>query len=139
MGVTNMLTYTLRLDQQPGGVSPELHLKQNADSVYIQFIITPGSTLTNAIPKRCVVKGIRPDGAELFLTCFSQWLDHELSVTLYRDNVRRMVPAIGAYRCTLTILDTDASVTRENYMNYDCLTVLPFTVIVHEAALQEGG
>ena len=138
MASNSMLTYTVRLDQQPGGIPPEIHLKQGADSMNIQFIIAPGDTLTDVNAKRCVIRGTRPDGSALFITSFSVWENHEIMVSLYSYDIKKLVATAGEYKCTLTILDVNAQVTRETYMNYDFLTVIPFTVIVHQAAYEEG-
>ena len=139
MASNSMLTYTVRLDQQPGGVSPEIHLKQGANSMNIQFILSPSTTLINANAKRCVIRGTRPDGSAVFITSFSVWENHEIMVSLYSYDITKLVAVPGEYKCTLTILDVNAQVTRETYMNYDFLTVLPFTVIVHQAAYEEEG
>ena len=59
------------------------------------------------------------------------------SFTENGETVRELSKAAGTYRCTLTLLDTDSHPTRETYQNYNFLTVLPFTVIVHEKAGRE--
>ena len=75
-----------------------------------------------------------PNGSEVFITGFTSWDNHNIQVPIYQQNVKKMLEAEGSFKCTLTILDTDSSVTRSSYMSYGFLTVLPFTVIVHKGA-----
>jgi hypothetical protein len=78
-----------------------------------------------------------PDGTDFFTTGSTSLVDTELTATLFNQDVERMTSAVGKFRCTLTILDSAQQVTRQNYMNRNFLTVLPFTVIVHESAYKE--
>ena len=134
MSASNMLKQTLRLEAQPGGIRPELRMKKNTTSSEVMLIVPPGSVLTNAGQKRCVIRAVLPDGTELFETDFTEMYRRELAVEIQRPQVTRMTAVEGSYRCTLTILNTRDSVTRTTYMNYDFLTVLPFTVNVYKRA-----
>ncbi len=134
MSASNMLKQTLRLEAQPGGIRPELRMKKNTRSAEVMLIVPPGSVLTNASQKRCVIRAVLPDGTELFETDFTEMYRRELAVEIQRPQVTRMTAVEGSYRCTLTILDTTEAVSRATYMNYGFLTVLPFTVIVYERA-----
>ena len=134
MSARNMLTHTLRLDRQPGGIMPELRLKKNTRSAEVLLIVPPGTVLTGAGQKRCVIKATLPDGTELFETGFTEMIRREVAAEIQRPQVTRMTAAEGRYKCTLTILDTTEAVSRATYMDYDFLTVLPFTVIVYERA-----
>lgn len=134
MSARNMLTHTLRLDRQPGGIMPELRLKKDTQSAEVMLIVPPGTVLTGAGQKRCVIKATLPDGTELFETGFTEMIRREVAAELQRPQVTRMTVAEGRYKCTLTILDTTEAVSRATYMNYGFLTVLPFTVIVYERA-----
>ena len=134
MAFNNMLTITVQLEQQPGGISPELHLKEGSTAVNVHLLLLKGKALVDVKQKYCVIRGIKPDGKELFLTSFSGLYDDRIQVQLYAGDVSQMASAAGTYRCTMTILNTTTKPTRSNYMNYDFLTVLPFTVIVHEKA-----
>ena len=78
MSARGMLTQTLRLDCQPGGVMPELHLKKNARSMALTLIIPPGTALTDAFRKRCVLKATLPDGTEVFEPGFTQNIRREV-------------------------------------------------------------
>lgn len=132
MSASNMLTHTLRLERQPGGVMPELRLKKNTRSAEVMLIVPPGAALTEAGQKRCVIKATLPDGTALFETSFTQLVRREIAAEISRPAVGRMTAAVGEYKCTLTILNTANAVSRSDYMNYDFLTVLPFTVIVYD-------
>ena len=90
--------------------------------------------LTNASQKRCVIRAVLPNGTELFETGFTEMIRREVAAEIQRPQVTRMTAAEGRYKCTLTILDTTEAVSRETYMNYDFLTVLPFTVNVYKRA-----
>lgn len=134
MGYNNMLTYSVRLEAQPGGIMPELHLKQGMTSAMVKLLVPPGETLVSASSKQCVIKAVLPDGTDFFATGFSQMEERNVCVNIYSANVRKMNAVAGSYKCTLTILDTNKSVTRTTYKDQDFLTVLPFTVIVHKSA-----
>ena len=134
MGIRNMMTYDLRLECQPGGVIPGLHLKKGTGSTYLVILIPRDDILVSAEFKRCVLKAFLPNGTDLFISGFTGVTDHMISVEISNGNVKRMAEAAGTYKCTLTILNTSNTVTRSTYMNFDLLTVLPFNVFVHERA-----
>ena len=134
MASTNMLTMAIYLDPTPGGVAPELHLKEGASSVQADLYILDASSFVDAKQKDCVIRGIRPDGSELFRRLYTGVFDTRLQIHLYQGDVKELAKATGTYRCTLTLLDTDVHPTRETYQNYNFVTVLPFTVVVHEKA-----
>lgn len=133
-----MLTITIHLDLLPGGVSPELHLKEGSSNVAVNLLVLRSKDLVDAKGIRCVIRGIRADGEDIFLTAFSGFSDSKVQVTLDSSAVSKMAGAAGTYKCTLTLLDTGSNVNRETYKNYNFLTVLPFTVIVHEKARRDS-
>ena len=134
MASSNMLTMAIYLDPTPGGVAPELHLKEGASSVQADLYILDASSFVDAKQKDCVIRGIRPDGSELFRRLYTGVFDTRLQIHLYQGDVKELAKAAGTYRCTLTLLDTNVHPTRETYQNYNFVTVLPFTVVVHEKA-----
>ena len=81
-----------------------------------------------------MIRAVLPNGTELFETGFTEMIRREVAAEIQRPQVTRMTAAEGRYKCTLTILDTTEAVSRETYMNYDFLTVLPFTVNVYKRA-----
>ena len=137
MASTNMLTMAIYLDPTPGGVAPELHLKEGASSVQADLYILDASSFVDAKQKDCVIRGIRPDGSELFRRLYTGVFDTRLQIHLYQGDVKELAKAAGTYRCTLTLLDTNVHPTRETYQNYNFVTVLPFTVVVHEKARRD--
>ena len=134
MSILNMLTITLHLDPQPGGVSPELHLKEGSTSVEVELLIMAGDALSDTKQKYSVLKGIRPDGEEIFVPIYTGIYDDKVLAKIPYGDMGKLTGAAGSYTCTLTLLDTSERVSRETYMNYNFLTVIPFTVIVHEKA-----
>ena len=137
MASTNMLTMAIYLDPTPGGVAPELHLKEGASSVQADLYILDASSFIDAKQKDCVIRGIRPDGSELYRRLYTGVFDTRLQIHLYQGDVKELAKAAGTYRYTLTLLDTDVHPTRETYQNHNFVTVLPFTVVVHEKARRD--
>ena len=136
MGIQNMLVITVYLQAQPGmGVRPELHLKQRMGSVCVDLYLPETEGLVDAGSKRCVIRGTRPDGSRLFFTSYSLTEWRSIRIRLGAGNVKSMCEVPGTYECTVTVLNTkSASVNQNNFMDYDMLTILPFTVVVSEAA-----
>ena len=134
MASTNMLTMVIYLDPTPGGVAPELHLKEGAGSVQADLYILDASSFIDAKQKDCVIRGIRPDGSELYRRLYTGVFDTRLQIHLYQGDVKELAKVAGTYRCTLSLLDTNVHPGRDQYMNHNFVTVLPFTVVVHEKA-----
>ena len=134
MASNNMLTMAIYLDPTPGGVAPELHLKEGASSVQADLYILDASSFIDAKQKDCVIRGIRPDGSELYRRLYTGVFDTRLQIHLYQGDVKELAKVAGTYRCTLTLLDTNVHPGRDQYMNHNFVTVLPFTVVVHEKA-----
>ena len=137
MASNNMLTMAIYLDPTPGGVAPELHLKEGSSSVQADLYILDASSFVDAKQKDCVIRGIRPDGSELFLRLYSGIYDTRLQIHLYQGDVKELAKVAGPYRCTLTLLDANVHPGRDQYMNHNFVTVLPFTVVVHKKAGRE--
>ena len=137
MASTNMLTMAIYLDPTPGGVAPELHLKEGASSVQADLYILDASSFIDAKQKDCVIRGIRPDGSELYRRLYTGVFDTRLQIHLYQGDVKELAKVAGTYRCTLTLLYTNVHPTRDQYMNNNFVTVLPFTVVVHEKARRD--
>lgn len=137
MASTNMLTMAIYLDPTPGGVAPELHLKEGASSVQADLYILDASSFVDAKQKDCVIRGIRPDGSELYRRLYTGVFDTRLQIHLYQGDVKELAKVAGTYKCTLSLLDTDSHPNRNQYMNHNFVTVLPFTVVVHEKARRD--
>lgn len=134
MSADNMLVQTVYLDPQPGGIKPEVHLKVGAKSQRLRLMVSPGGVLTDYIYKPCIIRATLPDGTDFFTTSSCNFENRRISMTLYSSQVSRMVTVPGRYKCTLTIVNTEDRVTKDNFMDYDFMSVLPFTVVVHERA-----
>ncbi len=134
MASNSMITHTLRLDPTVGGIEPHLHLKEGCSAVGVKLLLTSEDTTPFPQGMWCVVRGRKPDGSGLFLRSASAREDGKVLVDIPRSDVEKMAEVHGEYKCTLTFLEADRNVTRENYMEFDFLTVLPFTVIVHKKA-----
>lgn len=134
MSMTNMLTLAVYLDPTPGGVAPELHLKEGSTSVQADLFILDASSFVDARQKDCVIRGIRPDGSELYRRLYIGFFDTKLQIHLYQGDLKEMAKVAGTYRCTLSLLDTDVHPSRNQYMDHNFVTVLPFTVVVHKKA-----
>ena len=103
----------------------------------VDLYILDASSFVDASKKDCVIRGIRPDGSELFRRLYSGIYDTRIQVHLYHGDVKELAKVAGTYRCTLTLLNTTEHPNRETYQNYDFVTVLPFTVVVHEKARRD--
>ena len=99
--------------------------------------ILDASSFVDAAQKDCVIRGIRPDGSELYRRFYTGVFDTILRIHLYQRDVKELAKVAGTYRCTLTLLDTNVHPTRETYMNHNFVTVLPFTVVVHKKARRD--
>ena len=137
MASTNMLTMAIYLDPTPGGVAPELNLKEGASSVQADLYILDASSFIDAKQKDCVIRGIRPDGSDLYRRLYTGVFDTRLRIHLYQGDVRELAKVAGTYQCTLSLLDTNVHPGRDQYMNHNFVTVLPFTVVVHKKAGRE--
>ena len=100
-------------------------------------LILDASSFIDAKQKDCVIRGIRPDGSELYRRLYTGVFDTRLQIHLYQGDVKELAKVAGTYRCTLTLLDTNVHPTRDQYMNHNFVTVLPFTVVVHENARRD--
>lgn len=87
MASTNMLTMAIYLDPTPGGVAPELHLKEGASSVQADLYILDASSFVDAKQKDCVIRGIRPDGSELFRRLYTGVFDTRLQANAAMNEV----------------------------------------------------
>ena len=134
MGVNNMIQHTIYLDASPGGIVPELHLKQDESSAELKFLVVKDGGLSDAAYKRAVFLAKLPDGTDFFVTGYTGWDNHRIAVYMYNTNAKKLVKTAGTFRLTLSILDTNSQVKRDTYLDYGMLTVLSLTVIVHDSA-----
>jgi len=140
MGANNMLTIPLYLEVQPGlGSKPVLYLKENMQSVRVDLFVVERGHLTGDYGRACVIKGTLPDKSRLYIKSSTTGDWGRLKITLWTRDVRKMVTAPGTYECTVTILNASSSeVTEQNHMNFDTVSMLPFTVVVGRAPGRDG-
>ena len=137
MAQSNMLTLSLHLDAQPGSIIPELHLKEGCTSVEVNLLIKDRTLLPNATSKDFYIRGVLPDGTELFRRGFTTYNDVYVLGQMRVGDIKLMAKVPGRYQCTITIANTQKHPTRQQLMNYDFVTVLPFTVVVHPKARRD--
>jgi len=126
-----MLERSMNLDPQPGGIMPELHLKKDTSYLRVKAMIPPDG-ITDFMYKPAIIRGVRPDGYELFDRAGCMFENRKISVTIYEGFIREMSAVPGRFKCTLTIVDKSGSVTKDNYMDFGTQTVLPFMVVVEK-------
>ena len=98
MSKNNMMQTIIHLEEQPGGIIPELHLKEGTVAMSVLLRIPNSDNLRNVYQKRAVLKGIRPDGSDLFISLFTQGRYGEtgyVQVDLLNYDVRKLATAAG--------------------------------------------
>ena len=130
MSATAMLTLTTDLDIQPGDIPPTIHAKRNSVSMELVMRIA-ASEATLETAGTAILKGVKPDGSELFavtdIDSFTVRLGHEI--------VADMTDIAGKYKCTISIIDSENVITRDDYEQYDAVTVQPFYMDVEKNAI----
>ena len=134
MAIGNMMERSVFLEPQPGGILPELRLKHRTKALRIRLLVPYADVITDYIYKPCVIRATLPDQSAFFAISGCTQENRRICARLYESDIAKMTAWPGKYKCTLTIVNTANAVTRDNYMNYDILTVLPFTVIVEKRA-----
>ena len=100
----------------------------------LRLLFSPEGRAGEYIYKPCVIKATIPDGTAFFATSSCNYENRKLSVGIYNYSVSGLTAVTGRFQCTVTIVNAEGALTRQNYMNYDILTVLPFTVVVEKRA-----
>ena len=137
MAVYDMLTLVSELDIQPGEVPPEIHLKEGSDSMTLILKIAANEDVVMETAGKAIVKGIRPDGSELFLVVVPSAItaDH-IDVTLNYTHMPDITGVAGRYKCTVSIIDSTNVISREDYEDYELITVQPFYFDIRESAVK---
>ncbi len=132
--MTEMLFLVKDLDIQPGDIPPTIHLKQgsNAMNITLRIAANDAVMLTDGT---AILKATKPDGTEVFavLPVSSIALDY-IVVKIGADRVGVLTQVDGTYDATISIIDTEDTITQENYEEYDLITVQPFTLVVQKTA-----
>ena len=136
MSAQAMLSLKVTLNIQPGEIPPTIHVKQGTDSMAAAMRIRAAeATLETA--GTAVVKGTKTDGAEVFIVLPITDADEDyITVSLTNSEFAQMTDVAGSYPCTISIIDTEGTVTRANYEGYDLVTVQPFIMDVKESAAE---
>ena len=141
MSAAVMTTRYVYLDPQPGGVPPTLHLKPGTTGTRLQICVrtqnSHGNGYTVSSGRRAVLKGKRPDGAEVFITSTTGYSSggREANIIFSSEAHLRMLTAVpGTYILELSIYDTASSVTKNNEANFDRLTTARFYLCVDKRA-----
>ena len=137
MALGAVMEQAVQLTPQPGGVLPEIHLKEKTRLMRIRLLVPYAGVITDYIFKPCAIRATLPDGSAFFAISGCLQENRRICARLYEKDVLAMTRVPGQYKCALTIVNTTDVINRENYMDYDILTVLPFTVIVEPRA-KEG-
>lgn len=131
-----MLEITRVLNIQPGDIPPVIHLKQGSDAVDVVLRIKAAEA-TLETGGQAVLKGTKPDESALFVVLPVSGTDGSyIDVDILSDTVKLMTDVAGKYDCTLSIIDSEDSISKDNYESYDCVTVQPFTCVVEKSAVE---
>ena len=136
MAASSMLTIPVHLEAHPAqGIVPEVHLKEQMNSVILDLLIAGSMGMDSKKNYTGVIKGILPDGSKLFLSNGVSVTYSRTLVRVFNTGVKQMCTLPGTINCTLTIMPGYyVNVNEKNHMNYDSVTVLPFRIVVEEAA-----
>lgn len=135
MAADAMLSIIADLDVKPGEIPPQIHLKQGAASMQLIFRIKTDRAVNMETTGTAVIKGIKPDGSELFMaTGISGITEDVISVILTSEQVLLLADVSGKYEGTVSVIDTDNVVSRQDYEDYDLVTVQLFYMDVQESA-----
>ena len=137
MAVYDMLSLVTELDIQPGEVPPTVHLKEGSDSMTLVMRIAANEDVVMETAGKAVVKGIKPDGTELFLVIVPSAItaDH-IDVTLNYTHMKALTDAAGRYKCTVSIIDSDNVISRDDYEDYELITVQPLFFEIQKSAVK---
>ena len=141
MSAWNMTARRVFLDPQPGGVPPSLHLKPGTTGIqlliYIRTQAGEGTGFTTSNGRRAVLKGVRPDGHEVYLSLSVSYLNggrDAYVIVSSAGHLAELTAVAGRYVLELAIYNTTATVTRRNEGNYDRLTAAKFYIDVDRRA-----
>ena len=136
MSAQAMLSMTTDLNIQPGEIPPTIHVKQGSNSLAVTLRIDANNA-TLQTGGTAVIKGARPDGAELFFAKPITDMDAaHIMVDLASNEFTEMTLLGGCYRCAISIIDTEETVTQENYEEFELVTVQPFLLDVQAVAAE---
>ena len=134
MSASAMLSLTVDLNIQPGEIPPTIHLKEESDSMYVLLRIAADEAALET-GGTAILKADRPDDTELFIVLPIAGMDAEyITVELTSDEIAEMTTVPGVFEGTISIIDSENTISREDYEDYDLITVQPFTLHVQKSA-----
>ena len=134
MSAQAMLSLTVDLNIQPGEIPPAIHLKEASDSMFILLRIAADEA-TLETGGTAILKATRPDGSELFKALPIAGMDAEfISVELESEAIGEMSRVAGTFEGTISIIDSENTISQADYEDYDLITVQPFILEVQASA-----
>lgn len=134
MSAQAMLSLTVELNIQPGEIPPTIHLKEESDSMFILLrIVADEATLETG--GTAILKAARPDGTEIFAALPIAGMDADfITVELESAEIREMSRVAGTFEGTVSIIDSENTISQADYEDYDLITVQPFILEVQASA-----
>jgi hypothetical protein len=134
MSAQAMLSLTVDLNIQPGEIPPTIHLKEASDSMFILLRIAADEA-TLETGGTAILKATRPDGSELFKALPIAGMDAEfISLELESEAIGEMSRVAGTFEGTISIIDSENTISQADYEDYDLITVQPFILEVQPSA-----
>ena len=134
MSAQAMLSLKVDLDIQPGEIPPTIHLKEESDSLYILLRIAADEA-TMETGGTAILKATRPDNSDLFIVLPIAGMDGKyMNVELGAEEVGQMTTVAGKFEGTISIIDSENVISRDDYEDYDLITVQPFILEVQASA-----
>ena len=140
MSAQAMLSLTTKLNIQPGEIQPTIHLKEGSDSMFIQLQIAAKTNEVNMeTGGTAILKATRPDKSELFMALPIAGIDYGtdssyILVELESEHIGAMSSVAGTFESTISIIDSENTISQADYEDYDLITVQPFILEVQASA-----
>ena len=134
MSAAAMLAMTIDLDIQPGEIPPTVHLKQETDSAAIPLRIPTTDVTIEDTPIGVFKCGI-PGDEVVAIKEVSTATQGYLCVTLTASEIGDVTDHFGKFLATISIIDTDQTVTLENYEEFEVVTVQQFFMAIQKSAV----
>ena len=135
MSAQAMLSLKVDLNIQPGEIPPTIHLKEESDSLYILLRIAADEA-TMETGGTAILKATRPDNSDLFIVLPIAGMDADfITVELGSEEVGQMTTVAGKFEGSISIIDSENTISQVDYEDYDLITVQPFILEVQASAV----
>ena len=139
---TEFLYVNYVLNTQPGRIPPTVKIKEGSNAALLRFYIRtinpdyPDDEITLETSGCAIFKATLPNGYEVFLTQAPTIETDHILVSLSGSDLENFTRVPGSFKGTISIIDQawSASITRENYEEFDLVTVQPFFMEIRETA-----